>query len=336
MAFNESGKSCLKDLEGMLARTEIGNPDYKWIFITIAVVNSVLALPTVLSNGLVILAIFVTSTLQSPSYILLSSLAFTDLIVGLIVNPIQAVMAVADLSNYTDMVCSLILPNRQIAVTLGAASFFSLVAISVDRYLAIYLKLEYRIRVTVFRVRVIVIGLWLFAVAVGFLSTTREVSFLIFPAATLFALSLVVLVVCYVKSFRALKEHCAQINPQQEYCNTAERFCVNITKYRKVLITMAWLFAFILGCYMPMLCMIIVISFTEIKADVSAIFSLALTAVYVNSCINPIVYMVRIEEIREACLRVLRKMREFCDSTRTSVKPFSPPTASGTHSALTR
>lgn len=329
MALNESQNSCLKDLEGMLTRTEIGNSDYKGLFITIAVVNSVMALPTILSNGLVILAIYITQTLQSPSYILLSSLALTDLIVGVLVNPIQAAMAVADVSNYTEMLCSLVLPNRQIAVTLGSASFLSLVAISVDRYLAIYLKLRYRIRVTVFRVRIVVIGLWLFAIAVGFLSTSKEVSILVFPAATLFAFCLVVLVVCYIKSFRALKEHCAQINPQ-EYCDVAaERHCINVAKYRQVLITMAWLFAIIIGCYLPMLCMFTVVAFAEIKADISAIFSLVLTAVCVNSCINPILYIVRMNEIRQACLQVLTKMKQFCDSRHTAVEPFPPPAASG-------
>jgi hypothetical protein len=77
------------------------NSDYKGFFIALAVINAALAIPTILSNVLVIVAIYLTPALQSPSYILLSSLALTDFIVGLLVEPIQVIMAIADLSNYS-------------------------------------------------------------------------------------------------------------------------------------------------------------------------------------------------------------------------------------------
>jgi hypothetical protein len=156
----------------------------------------------------------------------------------------------------------------------------------------------------------VVVGLWSFVVAVGYLSTRKEVSFLVFPAATLFASSLVVLIVCYFKSFRALRVHCAQINPQDdEDKDTVNNQYINVTKYRKALTTMAWLFGLIIVCYSPMLCMMIVVAVTEVKAGVAAAISFALIAVYVNSCINPIVYIIRINEIREACVQLLRKIR---------------------------
>ena len=53
--------------------------------------NTILTITTTLGNGLIIVAILKSPNLQTPSYLLITSLAFTDLLVGLVFHPLQII-----------------------------------------------------------------------------------------------------------------------------------------------------------------------------------------------------------------------------------------------------
>jgi len=116
--------------------------------ISVTCVNSVLALSAAIGNGLVIAAILRSPNLQTPSFILITSLAFTDLLVGLfscliIVNTSYIVFN-AKVNDFwlaimfTEILT--ILPNF--------TSIFVSLLISVDRYLAVSHRQRYRQIVT--------------------------------------------------------------------------------------------------------------------------------------------------------------------------------------------
>ena len=96
------------------------------------VVNAFSAYTATMLNILSIHAIRKTSSLPKPLKTLLLSLAVSDLGVGLLAQPLYIVKIV-------NPTCSAFLCTFQVQLTLAFASFPSVLAISVDKFLAIYL-----------------------------------------------------------------------------------------------------------------------------------------------------------------------------------------------------
>ena len=105
-------------------------------FIVNCVFNAFSAYTAIMLNILIIHAIRKTSSLPKPLRTLLLSLAVSDLGVGLLVQSLYISIMINPTS-------STIIAFTIISLLFGNASFFSVVAISVDRYLAIHLHLRY-------------------------------------------------------------------------------------------------------------------------------------------------------------------------------------------------
>lgn len=113
-----------------------------------AIVNVIAILPAFLGNILILLAIRKTSSIAMPTKVLLGSLAFTDLGVGLLAQPLYAVKTLSSdvLTRCVSGVLFDILSGH-----LSITSFFSVMFISLDRFMALHLKLRYRTVVTLKR-----------------------------------------------------------------------------------------------------------------------------------------------------------------------------------------
>ena len=116
-------------------------------------------------NALIILALRKLSSLHSPSKILISCLACTDLGVGLISNPL---LNGYYLSPENSKSCHYFWALSYTATTiLCGASLSTTTAISVDRLLALLLGLRYRQVVTVRRVMALVVTMWLSSILIA-------------------------------------------------------------------------------------------------------------------------------------------------------------------------
>ena len=110
--------------------------------ITISVVNIPLSITAFLGNVLIIVALRKVSSLHPPSKLLLGCLASTDLCVGLISQPLYATALMlpkhSNLCFYVN-----VLTFFTGAIFIGAIlSLLTLTAISVDRLLALLLRLR--------------------------------------------------------------------------------------------------------------------------------------------------------------------------------------------------
>jgi len=90
----------------------------------LGIITIIFSLPTILLNAFIILAIKQTRELQKPSNVMLSSLAVTDLLVGVIVMPITATVYFfilrQDLPEYTCFlfgVNSIFIPLQLLCIT---------------------------------------------------------------------------------------------------------------------------------------------------------------------------------------------------------------------------
>lgn len=123
---------------------------------------------TIGGNVLVCLAVGTSKRLRRISNCFVVSLAVTDLLLGLLVLPLSATLELrSGRWSLGGTFCNIYL---SVDVMLCTASIFTLLAISVDRYLAISGPLSYHRRVTPLRVAVAVGAIWASSMTVAFAS----------------------------------------------------------------------------------------------------------------------------------------------------------------------
>ena len=107
-----------------------------------------------------------TSSLPKTLKTLLLSLALSDLGVGLLVQPLYVPTLVMEIKQNTNSTAYYTVNEAYLIQrkTLVFASYFGVVALAVDRFLAIHLHLGYQEPVTHKRVVAVVISVWVFSV----------------------------------------------------------------------------------------------------------------------------------------------------------------------------
>ena len=131
----------------------------------ISVLNIFVSITAVFGNALILVALYKESSLHSPSKVLLSNLAATDLCVGLIIEPLTVIYLMSVVNEHWNICRYLAVTGSVISVILFAVSLLTLTAISVDRLLALLLGLGYKQVVTLKRAYVIVVTFWLVSIA---------------------------------------------------------------------------------------------------------------------------------------------------------------------------
>ncbi|XP_057209466.1 trace amine-associated receptor 13c-like [Triplophysa rosa] len=101
---------------------------------------------TILGNSVVIISIAHFRQLQTPTNILVMSLALADLLLGVMVMPLSIVRSVTGCWYYGDAVCLL---HSSFDLFLTSVSILHLVCIAIDRYQAVCHPLQYPTRVTI-------------------------------------------------------------------------------------------------------------------------------------------------------------------------------------------
>ena len=135
-------------------------------YVATSIVNGLCSVIAVTCNLVVILVIVRNSLLHTPSYVLLCNLAVSDLGVGPAVQPVYIALIIAQLKEEADLSCKFGATYLLISVCLGFVSFFTVTAISVDRFLAVYLAIKYRSTVTVKKAKFAVVSIWLITITV--------------------------------------------------------------------------------------------------------------------------------------------------------------------------
>ncbi|XP_076876912.1 trace amine-associated receptor 6-like [Brachyhypopomus gauderio] len=143
--FPDNNSSCKKEV-----RTETGN-------IILLVFLSCICVCNVFLNLLVIISISQFKQLHTPTNLLILSLAVADLIVGLVVMPVN-IMQLRDSCWYLGKItCTVVLVFSFVSVS---ASVCNMVFIAIDRYIAISDPLLYSTKITVCKMSLLIILGW--------------------------------------------------------------------------------------------------------------------------------------------------------------------------------
>ena len=281
-------------------------------YIANCVFNAFLCCTTIILNSVTIHAIRKTSSLPKPLKTLLLSLAVSDLGVGLLVQPLHITVLVMQLE-----------PNVENSPTFKSTyfaflallnlfyytSFFSVTALSFDRFLAIRLHLRYQELVTQKRAVAAVISIWVFGALLslaGVLLSAREDRYIVY--ATVEVSCLIIAALLYNKIYLAVRRHTKQIHSlrvQQEGKNVE---MANTTGLRKSAIGTFYVYLVFLVCYLPQIGFYFATFVSEWSTALNVFLHYALTPVLLNSSLNPLIYCWKMTHIRRSVIDILRKI----------------------------
>ena len=275
--------------------------------ICLSVINSFLSITAFLGNTLILVALHKESSLHAPSKLLFRTLATTDLCVGIIVQPLTITLWMSAKNEHWNICRYTQTAAFVTGYVLCSVALLTLTAISVDRLLALLLRLRYRQTVNVKRTYGTVVVFWILAIVFTSMYFVNE-QIMFFYGKALISVCLVTSVFSYVRIFLALRNNRTRFHQAQP----SQTAALNIARYRKTVFSALWVQLALGVCYLPY--GIVLLLNTQKKVTASVLFARESTAtlVYLNSSLNPILYCWKIREVRQA---VKDTMRQLCCSS---------------------
>lgn len=270
--------------------------------------NALFAVPAIVGNVLVIMAIWRTQLKRSPSNILLSTLAFADLQVGLIVQTTFVCHKMAEIFRAAELSCYARFVNIVFGYSTTAVSLLTLTAIAIERFLALHLHLRYKEVITKRRILTAACSFWVIGLATTSLYfIQRSVFGAIVISSELF--SIVITSVAYIKIYKIVRRHAREIQSQRlvSVDPNAPQLELNMKKYQRSTFTMVIVFMLSFVCYVPYSGVMVAKLKYGFTADVKVAIDIFSTVVCINSSLNPLIYCWRMKEVRQAVWAVVKR-----------------------------
>ena len=289
------------------------------IQITNIALNAPTALAAAAGNLLVLISVWRTASLHSPSHVLLCSLALSDMTVGLVVQPLFVVFCVAKVLHLREAFCRSAFLLTLVGSTLGMVSLLTITAISLDRSLAIYLHLRYRELVTSKRVGLAIVGVWCLCGCVSLTMLWMRTTVLAFFYPGVVCFTLLFTSVAYYKIYRVASRHRAQIHALAQQVHAWQKeSSVQFAQAKNSSLSMFLFSCLLLLFYAPYLCTAVVLAVKGTNELTSSAQELAWTFMLFNSSLNPFFYCWRLRDVRVAVLETLQRCFSW-SSRRSSI-----------------
>ena len=262
--------------------------------------------PTILLNALVIIAIWQYKELQKLPNILLSSLAVTDLLIGVIVMPICIAIDIFIFLRLSfEHLCSLLLVSRCFGPYLFTATLYHLTIIAWERYVAIQKWMDYKVIVTKKRLKNLAMAAWLSALltsvpdllmlVVGvdsrFLAAWLTVWFLVWTAC------IILIAYFYRKVYLGIRN--LKTNEISQVSSL-----MKLKRESKVAKTTALLSAALIFSFLP-ITMIAFVGNVFLVFNTKVVFRFTWAVTQLNSLLNPLLYCYRDRRLRIAIIKLV-------------------------------
>ena len=274
--------------------------------VSFSAVNVLLSITATLGNSLILVALHKESSLHPPSKLLYRCLATTDLLVGLVNQPLYAAGWMSVVYEHWSF-CRYARDATVISSSvLCVVSLMTITAISVDRLLAMLLGLRYKEIVTLRRTYIILTIVWVGCLVAGLFSYLNYRIGLWYRIITIPS-CLVISVASYTKIFRALSHHQAQIQDHvQQKPNQPN--ALNMARYRKAVYNAIWVQLALVVCYVPQFIVRIVIFLSAKRfSNFFLVYGMGIVILFFNSTLNPFLYCWKISEVRRAVKQTIRQ-----------------------------
>ena len=297
-------------------------------FLIIIIIVNTLTFPlTAASNALVMIAVKKKPRLREhKSKIALALLASTDFVVGVIVQPVNVAMMITllndDISGET---CALQVFTRALSRVVVSASFFHMVLISGERYLAMKHSFAHFTLLTETRLLVASVLAWLLSIILHINFAANESVFMPINN-TFYCLCLAFIIFCHVTVYREIRRHEKQIAAQQVTVEAREQFQKDKKAFK---VTFIIIIVLIL-CYLPIPILSAVLDRFRSKISLEVLyicFFLTTLMAFLNSFFNPIIYSFRLREFRVAFIELICKTANTAEAEQREMKIFGTPNA---------
>lgn len=266
-------------------------------------VNAILSITALLGNLLILVALQRESTLHPPSKLLFRWLSCTDLLVGLISQPMFTfyhTMIASKVGNLCEISESFAYISSAV---LCGQSINTLTLISMDRLFALLLRLRYREIVTLTRVRLLIMISWIvnFAFALTYLWNKQ---FFFMGSCVWLWLFLGISSSCYLKIYLVIRRQQAQVHHFQGNSVAS----LNMARYKKTVSSALWIHLTLVMCYLPYTVATAVSTLRGISHCNAIVWNITGVLVLLNSSLNPVLYCWKIREVRQKVMDTLRQL----------------------------
>ncbi|XP_065113481.2 trace amine-associated receptor 13c-like [Paramisgurnus dabryanus] len=280
---------------------------------------SLLSVWTVFLNLLVIISISHFKKLHTPTNMLILSLAVADLLVGLIVMPLEAIRLIETCWYFGDTICRLFLT---IMGLLTNTSLSNLVLIAVDRYVAVCQPLLYPQKITTARTIISICVCWFCSsVYTNSALTTSQSRYTCYGECTFiitfvwkiidlflfFLLPCTVIITLYLRIFYVAHHQVKVINSLMRSGKHLTEGSVRRKSESKAALTLGIIVTVYLFCWIPYYSL----SLTPITSMTSVIAYFILWMLYINSGLNPLIYAIFYPWFRMSVKHILNLSKIF-------------------------
>ncbi|XP_078348524.1 adenosine receptor A3-like [Oculina patagonica] len=294
-------------------------------YVVNCVFNAFSSYTAIMLNILTIHAMRKTSSLAKTLKTLLLSLVVSDLGVGLLAQPLSVAKDVMWLQQNTNGNAFVSVLNVYLFVALVFinASFLSVVAISVERFLAIHLHLRYQELVTHKRVVAVVISIWVLSTffPIIFFWISDKIARVVIRI--VLGLCFICTTIIYCNIYFIVRRHTIQIQVLQVQQVEENGETTNFARQRKSAVSTFYVYLVFLICCLPEYILQFVVQITGPSTALSGLMIYFKTLLRINSSLNPVIYCWKIRPIRQAVINTLRNLYSNSKLNKTAVSSLT-------------
>ncbi|XP_048576052.1 adenosine receptor A3-like [Nematostella vectensis] len=276
-------------------------------FTVVTVLNGITFLPAIVLNVLVLVSIWRTSALHTPAMVFLGNLALSDLMVGSLAQPVfvTCLALELDVMRWEKMYCWVAITAGFLTIVMCFVTLFNITAVASERYLALYLHFRYCSIITMRWAILSCSLLWMMALLLGVLWATGGMELNSSLICVLVAVCIGIIILCYTQVYRALRKHQLQIQAlnRPSTASSGNSLSHNVhefKRYRKSGITSLYVYLLFLLCYIPPVCVYIYHEVTRDAIRLPNLLKIAISVIFINSAINPMIYCCKLKAIRNS------------------------------------
>ena len=207
--------------------------------------------------------------------------------------------------------CSIQPTYATVAYFFCSVSFVTMTAISVDRYLDLYLRERYRLVLAVKKVNIILALMWIGSI-IWAISRTWDIRINKINAIVIGFFSIVVTLFWYFRIYWTLNVLKTRVHSHRTPRSPQWKI-LYMLRYRRSVTSMMYIFVLFVACSNPYFCSLLAVVFLDYD-NASLVLATNLTSlvIFLNSCLKQFVHCWRIKEFRVRMKSIAQQIGSLC------------------------